>query len=151
MEKGFLFVCALLCLLAAPSLSATNDIDAALSTDSDNDGATDWDEWQAGTNPDDPSNVFEVTSFRLQDGRAVVTWSAVSSSAYEVVAARSPAGFSTNEGPAHIIVPTGGTGPWYQVAASITNQAGSTGTFFRVELRPRQDFETAVFDLATFE
>lgn len=150
MRKGFLSVCLFLGLAAAAP-AATNNIDAALVTDSDHDGATDWEEWQADTNPDDPSNVFEVTSCRLQNGKVVVTWSGVASSAYEVVTAPTPAGFSTNAGAAVIVVPGGGTGPWYQVAASVTNQVVSTGAFFRVELRPEPGFEKAVFDMATFE
>ncbi|HPG00539.1 MAG TPA: hypothetical protein PLE77_10745 [Kiritimatiellia bacterium] len=150
MQGAVSFILVLL-LLASPAFSATNNLDAALFTDSDHDGATDWQEWLAGTNPDDPSNVFEITSSRLQNGGLVISWNSISSSDYVLVTADSPSALSTNTRTAAIVAPHGGIAPWYQVPASITNHAGTNAVFFRIELKPKQVFEEAVFDMTTFE
>ena len=62
--------------------------------DSDGDGALNWDELAAGTDPLDSNSVFQVSGFRSQVSGPVVEWSSVVSKRYRIQrSAHLPGGF----------------------------------------------------------
>ena len=42
--------------------------------DTDGDGWTGWQEYMAGTDPNDPASVFEITGLRMAGGNNQLTW-----------------------------------------------------------------------------
>lgn len=80
--------------LAAHGLVAPS-FDAAEASDDDGDGHAAWQEWQAGTDPDDGASILRVSALeRLADGRCVVQWLSVSNRIYDVLTSAAPDGTS---------------------------------------------------------
>jgi hypothetical protein len=77
--------------------------------DRDGDGASSWKEWQAGTDPNDGSSIFQVTDMETDTATGLsLSWSSVAGRFYTVQSAESPAG------------------PWSDVAdAAYVNQPGT--------------------------
>ena len=149
-----LIVTAVVWLLVSTALSVlaeTNEAEYAMITDSDGDGMTDWDEWQAGTNPGDPTNCFKISACKIEDAGIVIGWRGVGSFAYEIVGSATIAGLTTS--PQHVAYaePVGGTAPWFETLSTTTNSPVGDNMFFRIRLIASQDFDQSALDMATFE
>jgi len=147
---GALTVCALV-LAASDCRAQTSDVEIAMRTDSDGDGMTDWDEWQAGTNPGDPSNCFRIVSFRVTSNESVITWQSVGMSAYEVIAASDADGLASNENRVAVVTAQRGVGPWNETVSVFTNAMAESNQFIRIRLSAPQKFEQSTLGMATFE
>lgn len=143
----------LVCFAAAAlfALGQTNEVEKAMVTDSDGDGMTDWDEWQAGTNPGDPSNCFTISTASMENGEIVLTWKSIGTRTYQVVSATAVTGLAF--GPQHVtfVKATGGMAPWYETSSTVTNLGTTSNSFFRVQLVASEDFDQATLDMATLE
>ncbi len=132
-------------------IAESNEVELAMATDSDGDGMSDWDEWQAGTNPGDPRNCFEITTIELGDGKVVLSWKGVATSTYEVVSSETITGLATDPQHVAFIKATGGIDPWYETLSSATNALSGSNLYIRIKQIIPQDFEKSSLDMATFE
>ena len=62
------------------------DFTTAELSDTDHDGHAAWQEWQAGTNPHDPSSILRITSFKHHpDTTTTISWHSVSNRLYDIL------------------------------------------------------------------
>jgi hypothetical protein len=66
----------------------TQNLLSAANADADGDGATNWQEYKAGTDPNDPASVLRLRSARGQSRECVLRWPSAAGKAY--VIERSP-------------------------------------------------------------
>ena len=140
-----LFLCA-----ALPAVAETNDIEHAMVTDSDGDGATDWEEWLAHTNPGDSNSCFEIVSIEYPSSGTVVRWRSVGSLSYRIHWCDSIAGLPAG-GDTEILRASGGTPPWDGTESVATDSANAEARFMAVELVVPQELDEIVADMSTFE
>jgi len=141
----------ILILAAFFGFAQTNEVEQAMVTDSDGDGATDWEEWQAGTNPGDPTNCFEISNVSVENGQIVLDWKSVGTLTYEFVSSPTVAGLATNPQHVAFITATGGTAPWFQTLCVITNQPAGTNQYLQIRLVPPPSYEQSTLGMATLE
>jgi len=140
-------------LFARPAQASgeTNDVALAMQTDTDGDGMSDWAEWQAGTNPYDPSNCIAITHCETKDGKLILNWQAVAASSYEIVFSPTISGLATNPDHIAFITSSGGEQPWFKTLCSFSNDINTATGFYRIRLVLPQDFDTSCFDMHTLE
>lgn len=96
-------------------------------TDTDGDGVSDWAEFVAGTNPNDPPQAFQIIATRMPNGAIQLSWPSISNRVYRVEA-------STN------LMSWAAISDW--ITASGTNTTftlpatNGAPQFFRVEIAP---------------
>ena len=96
-------------------------------TDTDHDGMSDWAEFVAGTDPNNPPPPFRLTA-RLNNGLVELSWPTVTNHTYRVHGSTN----AVNWSPYTAFLPAGGTTSAFTLPAP-TNHAPN---FFRVEARP---------------
>ena len=111
-------------------LSKTNSADAA--RDLDGDGASNLNEFLAGTKPNDAASVFRITALQPAGGDLRVTWTTVGGKGYVVQTNGDVSQGFTDSSP---LIPAPGAGE------SVTNFADPSSTtngprYYRVRLRP---------------
>lgn len=146
------FLVLLMGIFVSPfALAETNEVDLALITDSDLDGAVDWEEWEAGTNAKNSDSVFAITDIQTISNQVVITWQGVNQQAYEIVSAATVKALATN--PVHLayVTANGGSPPWYTTTSSITNMLSSSAKYFQIRLVQNNNYGSATLDMATFE
>ncbi len=116
-------------------LTKTNATDALI--DSDNDGATNYQEFLAGTKPNDPSSVFRIVSVKPEAENVRLTWATVGGKSY-IVQTNAPLGngaFTNNfaDSSPLIRVPGVGESTTNLVVAGTTN---ATARYYRIRLGP---------------
>lgn len=95
--------------------------------DLDHDGASNYNEFLAGTAANDPNSIFRVTRTRIVSGGAQITWASVAGKTYEVYSSSDLAGpfvFVSS-------VPSAGDG---ETSAVVSNGGGQK--FFRIRVLP---------------
>jgi len=131
--------------------AGTNDSELAMMADADGDGATDWQEWQAGTNPCNPSNRFEMFNPMIVHGELILRWQAVGSATYEVVCSPTIVGLATQTWHVGFVTATGGVAPWFETSTALADVLPKGNMFYQVNLVSPQRFEQSTLDMATFE
>jgi hypothetical protein len=107
---------------------STNNLLSAASADADGDGATNWQEYQAGTDPNDANSVLRLKSAAGQPQECVVHWPSVSGKQYVIERAASLAAPSWTP-----IGTNSGTG----LDLEYRDTGGAAGArFYRVRLLP---------------
>lgn len=101
------------------------------SKDTDGDGVSDDDELAAGNNPADPNNVFEVFSATPASGFNL-SWMARGGRSYSVWESETITGLQTNPTLVFQSVAVGGNGPWMETVMSYTNTAKPRG-FYKIQ------------------
>ena len=116
-------------------LNKNNPADAAL--DSDGDGASNLNEFLAGTNPTNAASNFHVISLKRETNDVRITWTTVAGKSYRVQtnATQAGSGITTNFGDFSPLITATGLGE------SITNflhvgGATNAGRYYRVRLGP---------------
>jgi hypothetical protein len=100
--------------------------------DSDNDGANNWQEYMAGTDPTNANSVFKITSYKIMsDTQFILQWSSVSNRHYDVMSATNltsgGSGFAPLAGATNLV----GTPPENTWTNSMSSLLPAT-TFYRV-------------------
>ena len=150
--RFFAIMVAALCFPTALLVVAeTNEVERAMVTDSDADGMTDWNEWQAGTNPSDPTNCLEITHVETEDGKTILKWKSVGTNTYEIVRSTTVTGLATNPQHVAFVQATGAIAPWHETISTVTNNLTGPNSFFRIRVLVPQNFEQSTLDMATFE
>lgn len=96
------------------------------SDDPDHDGLSNYQEYIAGTNPNDPNSVLRVTSMNLADGQVHLTWSSVGGKTYTIYSANDVDGPYTPI----LTLPSAGNG---QTSTNLTGSAFNQ--FYRVGVK----------------
>src|SRR5262249_1047563 len=118
-------------------LNKSSAADAAL--DLDGDGASNLDEFRAGTLPNDPGSVFRIVALQQEAGHLRLTWTTVGGNSYRVqttapIANRSFTNSSADLSPLISIPGTGeSTTNYLDSAAGITNVPAR---YYRVRVEP---------------
>jgi autotransporter-associated beta strand protein len=109
------------------------DFDLFDLADRDGDGFPAWEEWTAGTNPNDGASIFQITDSAMDSTAGLsLSWSSVSGRYYTVQSAESPAGPWSNVADA-TYVSKPGTG---SVIQYFEGTLPETHRFFRITVSP---------------
>ncbi|HMO41500.1 MAG TPA: hypothetical protein PKE17_18965 [Saprospiraceae bacterium] len=100
--------------------------------DTDGDGVSDYQEIAAGTNPTDPSSLFEIMSAENVDDAVVVVWQARGGRSYRLWSADSIPDLQTN--PTLVVQSTamGGVGLWNSTVMIYSNDS-TARRFYKVQ------------------
>lgn len=93
-----------------------------LQPDSDGDGVSDFEEIRAGTNPADADSRFEIVDVVYDTSVWQLTWRARGGQSYEVYAADTVDGLTTNPVLLGSVTASGGVGPWRDTVAVYSNE-----------------------------
>lgn len=104
--------------------------------DTDHDTVNDREESAAGSNPNDPGSLFEITDLRRENDGTVVRFSARGDGRqrYRILADDGP-----YDNPSEALttsVYTGGSAPWYETTAGYTNAGTASLRAYAVEALP---------------
>ena len=110
-------------------------------TDTDHDGLSDWGEFVAGTDPNNPPPPFRVTAQRLANNLVKLSWPSVTNHTYRVHTSTNAAAWS----PQSAWFAATGTNTSYTIAASTNGPL----KFFRVEAAPPVGSLAGLFRLNT--
>ena len=146
-----LFLAIGLACAAAWFAHATNSVQQAMTTDSDGDGMSDWEESVVGTNPEDPSNVLAFITCTIQHGDAVLGWQSRSGAVYEVVCAERLDDLQTNAQRVAYVQAAGGSAPWYRTSSQVTSTLSAGVKFYSVRFIVNAEAENATADMSDFE
>jgi hypothetical protein len=101
--------------------------------DADGDGMLNWQEWLAGTDPLDPSSVFEMLSATVTNQNVLLSWTTEGGHSYVLQTSTNPAAGAFHDfGP---VITNSGAGPGatnYLVTGAATNRS----SYYRVRLGP---------------
>ena len=102
-------------------------------TDFDQDGASNWEEYHAMTDPGDPDSVLKITSLSLDEttGEVAVTWKSVTTRTYDVAYGQTVAALSGQPSVAASVV----SGASNTTTTVLAAPGGDSG-FFRVKVNP---------------
>jgi hypothetical protein len=103
------------------------DYAAADLNDSDSDGGNNWEEYQAGTDPNNPASAFKITSFSSAGNQNTIEWRAVAGKTYSVW-------FSDDLTGSNWILKETGI-PGVEPTTSATVPANGNRGFFRIGVR----------------
>jgi hypothetical protein len=98
-------------------------------TDFDADGASDREEFRAGTNPKDPTSQFRILGIRTFAPNTIdIQWSAVSGKTYHVQAASTVTGTDWTNVPSGLVMASGGMAAWTGTSPFLVQQ------FYRIQV-----------------
>lgn len=104
--------------------------------DTDGDGTSDADEAIAGTDPTDPSALFEISAIRRDGDAVAVQWVGREGLAYSVLASSSADEQSQWQPVTNLVIQSGGTGAWCVAVGACVDPAPSTNSvrFYRIRV-----------------
>lgn len=117
--------------LAGTAFNPTSPTDVFLA-DSDGDGASDFQEAAAETNPLDISNVLKIVSIQIGESNVVVRWQSRQGRSYDVLSSPDIPGLRTNPTIEATITTTQGIGAWGIGETASTNAATDRTKFLTV-------------------